>query len=133
VTAVRYVASPDGTRIAYRASGSGEPVLFVHGASTSGADWVFVGRLLRERFMVVTMDRRGRGDSGDGPAYSIEREAEDILAVLDGVGAELLVGHCELIPGQRHAGHVFAAEKFADLIASFCGSARSEPALGGLT
>src|SRR3954470_16659409 len=48
---------------------------------------------LRERFTVVTMDRRGRGKSGDGPEYAMEREAEDILAVLEAVGAELLVGH----------------------------------------
>ena len=107
MTAIRYVASPDGTRIAYRASGSGEPVLFVHGASTSGADWVFVRRLLRDRFTVVTMDRRGRGDSGDGALdYSIEREAEDVLAVLDAVGAEQLVGHsygglCSILAAQR--------------------------------
>jgi pimeloyl-ACP methyl ester carboxylesterase len=106
VTPVRHVASSDGTRIAYRVSGNGEPILFVHGASTSGADWVFVQRLLRDRFRVVTMDRRGRGDSGDGPAYSIEREADDVLAVLDAVGAELLVGHsygalCSILAAQR--------------------------------
>ncbi len=263
MTQVRYVASPDGTRIAYRVSGGGEPILFVHGASTSGADWMFVQPFLCDRFTVVTMDRRGRADSGDGPNYMIEREAEDVLAVLDAVAGELLVGHsygalcsilaaqrstslrrlvlyeppiavredrvvgleelvvedkdaaveaflrsadipndqidairssrawpvlldavpalprelractawrnpqgpipvptlflvggdtdnpvyldgldelqaafpearCESIPHQRHAGHVFAAETFADLIASFCGSAPHEPALRGM-
>lgn len=106
MTPVRYVASPDGTRIAYRVSGGGEPILFVHGASTSGADWVFVQRLLRDWFTVVTMDRRGRGDSGDGSDYSIEREAEDVLVVLDAVGAEMLVGHsygalCSILAAQR--------------------------------
>lgn len=103
---VRYVASADGTRIAYRLSGSGEPILFVHGASTSGADWAFVRRFLRERFTVVTMDRRGRADSGDGSDYAIEREADDVLAVLDAVGAEMLVGHsygalCSVLAAQR--------------------------------
>lgn len=105
VAPVRYVASADGTHIAYRVSGSGEPILFVHGASTSGADWVFVHRLLRDRFTVAMMDRRGRGDSGDGSEYAIEREAEDVLAVLDMVGAEMLVGHsygalCSILAAQ---------------------------------
>lgn len=108
MTTVRYVTSPDGTRIAYRASGSGEPIVFVHGGSTSGADWVFIQPFLRDRFTVVTMDRRGRADSGDGPNYTIEREAEDVLAVLDAVGAELLVGHsfgalCSILAAQTKA------------------------------
>jgi len=89
----RYVESNDGTRIAYRASGRGDPILLVHGSATTSADWLFVLPLLREQFTVVTMDRRGRGLSGDGPSYSIEREAEDILTVLDTVDAEFLVGH----------------------------------------
>jgi pimeloyl-ACP methyl ester carboxylesterase len=90
---VEHVESADGTRIAYRASGSGEPMLFVHGVGTSGADWLFAGRLLREHFTVVAMDRRGRGGSGDAAEHSIAREAEDVLAVRKAVGAELLVGH----------------------------------------
>jgi pimeloyl-ACP methyl ester carboxylesterase len=106
VSSVRHVSSPDGTPIAYRASGAGDPVLFVHGAATSGADWAFVARLLRERFTVVTMDRRGRGASGDGEEHSMEREAEDILAVLDAVGAERLVAHsygalCSMVAAGR--------------------------------
>jgi pimeloyl-ACP methyl ester carboxylesterase len=68
-------------------------VLFVHGAATSGADWLFALPLLRDRFTIVTIDRRGRGASADAPAYALEREAEDILAVLDEVGGELLVAH----------------------------------------
>jgi pimeloyl-ACP methyl ester carboxylesterase len=52
------------------------------------------------------MDRRGRGASGDGPEHSLDREAEDVLAVLDAVGAELLVGHsygglCSILAAQR--------------------------------
>jgi pimeloyl-ACP methyl ester carboxylesterase len=93
VSPVQVAESADGTPIAYRASGRGEPILFVHGAATSGADWLFVLPRLRERFSVVTMDRRGRGRSGDGPEYGLEREADDIVAVLDAVGGELLVGH----------------------------------------
>jgi pimeloyl-ACP methyl ester carboxylesterase len=106
VTAVQHVDSADGTPIAYRASGSGDPMLFVHGSATSSADWAFVLPLLRDRFTVVTMDRRGRGESGDGAEHAMAREAEDVLAVLDAVGAELLVGHsygalCSILAAER--------------------------------
>lgn len=98
--------SADGTPVAYRAGGVGEPIVFVHGVATSGRDWTFVARELRDRFTVVTMDRRGRGDSGDAASWDIEREAQDILAVLDAVGGELLVGHsfgglCSIVAAQR--------------------------------
>lgn len=103
------VASTDGTPIAYRVSGSGDPLVFVHGSATSGADWLFVLPFLRERFTVVTIDRRGRGGSGDGTQYAMAREAEDVLAVLDVVGAELLVGHsygalCSILAAERTDG-----------------------------
>src|SRR4051794_39651222 len=106
VTEELHVESRDGTRIAYRAEGDGEPLVMVHGAATSSADWVFATPFLRERFTVVAMDRRGRGESGDGEDYAMDREAEDMLAVLDAVGAELLVGHsygalCSILAAER--------------------------------
>ena len=104
--ALERTTSSDGTPIAYRVSGSGDPLLLVHGSATSSADWVFVLPSLRERFTVVTMDRRGRGESGDGPEYAMEREGEDVLAVLDAVGADRLVGHsygalCSILAAER--------------------------------
>ncbi|ATB33511.1 hypothetical protein MEBOL_007009 [Melittangium boletus DSM 14713] len=49
---------------------------------------------LRKRFTVYAMDRRGRGRSGDGGAYAIEREFEDVATLVDAVpGPVLLVGH----------------------------------------
>jgi pimeloyl-ACP methyl ester carboxylesterase len=106
VSEVQQATSADGTPIAYRAWGDGPPIVFVHGVGTSGADWTFVQPLLRDRFTVVAMDRRGRGASGDHSAYAMEREAEDVLAVLDAVDAELLVGHsygglCSVLAAQR--------------------------------
>jgi pimeloyl-ACP methyl ester carboxylesterase len=103
---INHATSPDGTPIAYRTSGHGEPLLLVHGSGTSSADWLFVLPHLREGFTVVTMDRRGRGKSGDGSSYSMEAEAEDILSVLDAVGAELLVAHsygalCSILAAER--------------------------------
>lgn len=88
-----HTTSQDGTSIAHRVWGSGPPLLFVHGAGTSGADWIPALAFLRDRFTVATMDRRGRGDSGDAAEYGIDREAEDVVAVIDAVGAELLVAH----------------------------------------
>lgn len=106
MAAVEHVASADGTRIGYRTWGRGDPLLFVHGSAATGADWLLVLPLLRERFTVVSMDRRGRGTSDDGPDYAMEREAEDILAVLDASGAQLLVGHsygglCSILAAER--------------------------------
>lgn len=99
-------SSSDGTEIAYRTAGEGEPVVFVHGTATSSADWALVVPHLEERFTVVSMDRRGRGRSGDAAEYAMEREAEDVLAVLEAVGAELLVGHsygalCSILAAER--------------------------------
>lgn len=73
--------------------GEGEPVLLVHGVCTDSGDWLPLVPYLRDRFTVVTMDRRGRGRSGDAAEHAMEREAQDVLAVLEAVGAERLVGH----------------------------------------
>ena len=49
---------------------------------------------LAERFTVVSIDRRGRGDSGDAERYAVGREAEDIAAVVDAIGEPVhLLGH----------------------------------------
>ncbi len=106
VTSVQHADSADGTRIAYRVVGTGDPILFVHGSATTSADWLIVQSLLEDRFTVVTMDRRGRGQSADGAHYSIDGEAEDVIAVLAAVGAELLVGHsygamCSILAAAR--------------------------------
>ena len=103
---IQHATSADGTSIGYRTSGDGEPLLFVHGVATTGADWLFVRPHLRERFSVVMMDRRGRGSSGDAEEHSMEREAEDVLAVLEAVDGRLLVGHsygamCSILAAQR--------------------------------
>jgi pimeloyl-ACP methyl ester carboxylesterase len=94
--AMRYrVPSRDGTPIAVWRTGRGPPLLLVHGmVADHGTTWQRVRPLLEERFTVHAMDRRGRGESGDGPAYALEREAEDVAAVLEAIGAPTcLVGH----------------------------------------
>ncbi|HWB57177.1 MAG TPA: alpha/beta hydrolase [Gaiellaceae bacterium] len=81
--AVGHVRSSDGTRIGYRRSGEGPPLVLVHG--TTGAHWSF-GYVLPElvgRFTVHALDRRGRGESGDAADYAIEREFEDVACLVD--------------------------------------------------
>ena len=84
--------SRDGTRIAFSQSGSGLPLLLVHGTT---ADHTTTRRLvlqaLEARFAVVTMDRRGRGDSGDSARYELAGDAEDIVAVLEAIGEPAFV------------------------------------------
>lgn len=77
------VASKDGTQIAFSRSGEGPPLLLVHGAvADHTTTWRLVRPLLEDHFTVYAMDRRGRGASGDSHGYRIEREAEDIAAVI---------------------------------------------------
>ena len=94
----RVIASPDGTPIAVFGSGSGRPLLLVHGASADHTTFRVIGPLLARRSSVHAMDRRGRGASGDVAPYAIEREFEDVAAVADsiaaGAGASVaVVGH----------------------------------------
>ena len=83
----RTVRSQDGTQIAYDAVGDGPPVILVGGAFSYRLyrSWVQLAQLLAPRFRVVSYDRRGRGDSGDAPAYAVEREIEDLGALVEAV------------------------------------------------
>lgn len=88
------VASKDGTLIAYHKSGSGAPLVLVHGAGGSIARWTPVLPGLGTRLAVYPIDRRGRGESSDAKAYAIEREFEDVAAVVDSIGQPTsLLGH----------------------------------------
>jgi pimeloyl-ACP methyl ester carboxylesterase len=94
----RSVTSPDGTPIAVFSSGDGPPVLLVHGATADHTTWRSLGPVLEARFRLLAVDRRGRGASGDGPEYSIEREYEDLAAVADEAADEAgahvdVIGH----------------------------------------
>src|SRR5688572_24264216 len=89
------VSSRDGTRIAVWRSGHGPPLLLVHGATADHTTtWRSVRSTLEQRFTVFAMDRRGRGGSGDSSAYDLQREAEDVAAVIDFIGEPTAVlGH----------------------------------------
>jgi pimeloyl-ACP methyl ester carboxylesterase len=80
------VVSPDGTTIAFDRLGEGPPVALVGGASVDRSSNAPLAELLAADFTVFNIDRRGRGDSGDTPPYAVEREIEDIGAVLEEAG-----------------------------------------------
>jgi pimeloyl-ACP methyl ester carboxylesterase len=80
--------SRDGTTIGYRRSGTGRPLVLVHGTTADHSRWQPIVPLLEPQVSVYAVDRRGRGASGDAEAYSIEREVEDVAAVVDAVADE---------------------------------------------
>lgn len=80
------VVSADGTEIAYERSGSGPAVVLVASALADRSDTVKLAALLAEHFTVVNYDRRGRGASGDADAYAVDREIEDIAALVGQLG-----------------------------------------------
>jgi pimeloyl-ACP methyl ester carboxylesterase len=84
----RTTTSTDGTTIAYQAFGGGPAVVVVGGATNRKEDWIELAQALAsEGFTGVTYDRRGRGDSGDTRPFAVEREVEDLVAVIEAVGA----------------------------------------------
>jgi pimeloyl-ACP methyl ester carboxylesterase len=89
----RKVFSKDGTAIAFDRIGNGPPVILVDGAlcyrgmGQSGQ----LAELLAQHFTVFTYDRRGRGASGDTAPYAVEREVEDIAALLGEAGGAAFV------------------------------------------
>jgi len=82
------VVSRDGTRIAVFTSGTGPPLVLVHGASADHTTFRVVGPRFSERRTVHAIDRRGRGASGDTLPYAIEREFEDVAAVASAIARE---------------------------------------------
>ncbi|MET7273013.1 alpha/beta hydrolase [Streptomyces flaveolus] len=80
--------SRDGTRIAYERTGQGPAVVLVSGAMSTGATLAPLAAALSDRFDVTVYDRRGRGGSGDTAPYAVEREVEDLAALIEAVGGE---------------------------------------------
>lgn len=78
--------SKDGTAIAFDRSGEGAPIVLVGGAVRDRGAEAPLRELLASRFAVIAYDRRGRGDSGDTPPYAVEREIEDLEAVIGEAG-----------------------------------------------
>jgi len=88
------ITSQDGTRIAYSRSGSGPPLVLVHGTTADRTRWARLLPELEPHFTVYAIDRRGRGGSGDAAEYDIAREFEDVAAVIEAIGEPVfLLGH----------------------------------------
>ncbi len=85
-TIIDKVKSKDGTSIAYEKTGSGPVLILVAPALSDRSGDSQLASLLAPHFTVVNYDRRGRGDSGDSPTYSVVREIEDIKALIDNAG-----------------------------------------------
>lgn len=88
------VTSADGTAIAFDGMGAGPPLVMVVGAFCDRASGESLAAALASDFTVYRYDRRGRGDSGDGTPWAIEREVEDLEAVIAAVGGSAVAyGH----------------------------------------
>ncbi len=88
------VISKDGTPIAFEKTGQGPAVILVSGALSERSGMAPLAAQLAPHLTVFNYDRRGRGDSGDTLPYAVEREIEDIDALIkEAGGAAYLFGH----------------------------------------
>ena len=85
------VTSKDGTRVAFDQSGEGPALILVVGAFNDRAIGAPLALSLEQHFTVFNYDRRGRGDSGDTAPYAIEREIEDLDALIVQAGGSACV------------------------------------------
>mgnify|MGYP001266375239 CR=1 FL=1 len=91
---MKKVISKDGTPIAFDQSGQGPALILVAGATATRVAEASLAAALAPRFTVFAYDRRGRGDSGDTAPYAVEREVEDIEALINEAGGKAFVlGH----------------------------------------
>jgi pimeloyl-ACP methyl ester carboxylesterase len=92
------VRSSDGTALAVWVEGDGPALVMVHGSIADHTTFDPFVEVLRDNLTTFSMDRRGFGASGDGDIYAIERDFDDVAAVVDAVadrtgGAVALWGH----------------------------------------
>src|SRR2546427_1702585 len=88
---MRKVISKDGTPIAFDQSGHGPAIILVAGATATRLAEASLAAALAQHFTVFTYDRRGRGESGDTAPYAVEREVEDIEALVNETGGSAFV------------------------------------------
>lgn len=85
------VTSKDGTTIAFQKSGQGPAVVLVGGILGDRSQQAPLAALLAEHFTVFNYDRRAHGESGDTPPYAVEREIEDLEAMIKEAGGSAFV------------------------------------------
>ncbi|NOQ37129.1 MAG: alpha/beta fold hydrolase, partial [Methylococcaceae bacterium] len=82
-------SSKDGTSLACWQSGHGEPLLLLHGTSGDHLTFSPIIEKLSQHFSVWSLDRRGRGQSGDAEHYSLMSECDDVAAVVEAIGGQV--------------------------------------------
>lgn len=89
------LVTPAGVTVSYRKSGTGPPLVLVHGSfSDHLTNWEFVTPRLDARFSLYAVARRGRGETSATGGHSLEDEALDVAAVIEAVGEPVfLLGH----------------------------------------
>ena len=93
-TSISTVASADGTPIAIECAGAGPSLVIVHGGTGDRTRWTPLFPLLESKFRVCAMDRRAHGASGDTLPYSLQKEVEDVVAVVAAQpGPVFVLGH----------------------------------------
>jgi pimeloyl-ACP methyl ester carboxylesterase len=83
---MRTALSRDGTKIAFDKTGQGPAVILVVGAFNDRSTGAPLAEALEARLTVFNYDRRGRGESGDTQPYAVEREVEDLAALIHEAG-----------------------------------------------
>ena len=116
------VRSRDGATIAFDRSGAGPAVVFVGGAVTTAAAMTPLATLLSARCDVFVYDRRGRGSSGDTAPYAVEREVEDLAAVLEVAGGRASVY------GVARLTDLVAGDRRGDAVEYFMATGAATPA-----
>src|SRR5690242_10323177 len=93
-TSITTVASADGTPIAVECAGAGPSLVIVHGGTGDRSRWTPLFPLLAPHFRVCAMDRRAHGASGDSLPYSLQKEVDDVVAVVAAQpGPVFVLGH----------------------------------------
>lgn len=121
------VRSPDGTSLAVWVEGEGPALVLVHGCPSEHSTLDPLVHQLRPRVTTYAMDRRGSGASGDTALYAIEREFEDVSAVVDVVVARVggpvaLWGHSSeirVLDGHGHFAYKTDPAMVAAMICDF--------------
>jgi pimeloyl-ACP methyl ester carboxylesterase len=88
---MQHVTSKDGTIIAYENSGQGPALVIVCGVLGDHHQHAGLAQLLASHFTVYNIDRRGHGESGMTEPYAVEREIEDIDALITEAGGSAFV------------------------------------------
>ncbi len=119
---MRRITSPAGARVSYVTSGSGPPLVLVHGAlSDPQTNWEFVKPLFERQFTVHAIARRGRGETDGTAGHSLEDEGRDVAAVIRAVGEPVfLLGHSYGALGTLSPRSLYVTDALAAVLPDVC-------------